>query len=75
MRDIDATLELYRASELILHPDERDLEKQNLRLKLLLEQELSSGFIQSCQLGRSINAEVDTFELTGLDFIGPGCMN
>lgn len=60
MTDVNTTLELYRASELILYPDERDLEKQNLRLKFLLEQELSSGLIQSCQLGRSINAEVDT---------------
>nr|AHJ59325.1 kaurene synthase 2 [Salvia miltiorrhiza f. alba] len=59
MTDINTTLELYRASELVLYPDERDLEKQNLRLKLLLEQELSSGLIQSCQLGRSINVEVN----------------
>lgn len=59
LTDINTTLELYRASELILYPDEKDLKKQNLRLKLLLEQELSSGVIQSCQLGRNINAEVD----------------
>ncbi|KAH6777168.1 Terpenoid cyclases/Protein prenyltransferases superfamily protein [Perilla frutescens var. frutescens] len=59
MTDINTTLELYRASELILYPDERDLKQQNLRLKNLLEQELSSGFIQSCQLGRNIHAEVD----------------
>ena len=60
MTDINTTLELYRASELIIYPDERDLEKQNKRLKLLLEQELASGLMQSCQLGRRIDAEVDT---------------
>lgn len=60
MTDVKTTLELYKASELILYPNERDLEKQNLRLKLLLEQELASGLMQSCQLGRRIDAEVDT---------------
>lgn len=75
MRDINTTLELYRASEFILYPDERGLEEQNLRLKLLHEQELSSGFTRSCQLGRSINAKVDTCsQTTWLDFIRPGCM-
>nr|APG42604.1 kaurene synthase-like 3 [Salvia divinorum] len=59
MTDIKTTLELYRASELTLYPDERDLDEQNLRLKLLLEQELETGLSQSCQLGRGINAEVN----------------
>ncbi|PIN08371.1 Ent-kaurene synthase [Handroanthus impetiginosus] len=59
MKDKDANLELYRASELILSPDERDLEKQNLRLKHLLEQELSGGLIYSRQLGRNIDEEVN----------------
>lgn len=58
MKDIDTTLELYKASELILYPDERDLEQQNLRLKDILEQEVSSGFIHSSQLGRNIGSEV-----------------
>ncbi|PIN08369.1 Ent-kaurene synthase [Handroanthus impetiginosus] len=59
MKDKHANLELYRASELILSPDERDLEKQNLRLKHLLEQELSNGLIHSRQLGRNIEEEVN----------------
>ncbi|KAG6392464.1 hypothetical protein SASPL_146683 [Salvia splendens] len=59
MTDINTTLELYRASELILYPDERDLETQNKRLKLFLEQELASGLVQSCELGRRIDAEVN----------------
>nr|A0A2K9RFY0.1 RecName: Full=Ent-kaurene synthase TSP4, chloroplastic; AltName: Full=Terpene synthase 4; Short=VacTPS4 [Vitex agnus-castus]AUT77123.1 ent-kaurene synthase [Vitex agnus-castus] len=58
IKDINTTLGLYRASEFILYPDERDLEKQNLMLKNLLEQELSSDFIHSSQLGRNIDAEV-----------------
>lgn len=77
MTDINTNLEIYRASELILYPDERDLDQHNLRLKTFLEQELSSdGFIQSCQLGRNINAEVDLlFELTWLDFIQHECLS
>ncbi|KAL0398959.1 UNVERIFIED_CONTAM: Ent-kaurene synthase TSP4, chloroplastic [Sesamum radiatum] len=57
MKDIHTTLELYRASEFILCSDERDLEKQNIRLKDLLEQELSGGLIHSSQLGRNIDKE------------------
>lgn len=58
MKDIHTTLELYRASEFILCSDERNLEKQNLRLKDLLEQELSGRLIHSSQLGRNIDKEV-----------------
>nr|AZB50370.1 terpene synthase 2 [Nepeta racemosa] len=58
MTDINTTLDLYRASELMLYPDEKDLEKHNLRLKLLLKQKLSTVLIQSFQLGRNINEEV-----------------
>lgn len=54
MRDVNTSLELYRASELTLYPDEIELEKLNSRLRSFLEQELSIGSIQSCQL----NAEV-----------------
>ncbi|KAL8461832.1 hypothetical protein ACS0TY_033066 [Phlomoides rotata] len=59
MKDIGTALELYRASEFMIYPHERDLEQQNLRLKDLLEQELSSGFIHSSQLGRNIDSEVN----------------
>ncbi|KAK6149559.1 hypothetical protein DH2020_017084 [Rehmannia glutinosa] len=57
MRDIRTTLELYRASEIILPTDERDLEKQNLCLKHLLEQKQSSGLTHSSQLGRNVDLE------------------
>ncbi|KAL0306082.1 UNVERIFIED_CONTAM: Ent-kaurene synthase TSP4, chloroplastic [Sesamum radiatum] len=59
MKDIHTTLELYRASKFILRSDERDRENQNLRLKDLLEQELSHGPIHSSQLGRNIDQEVN----------------
>lgn len=58
MKDARTTLELYRASELRLYPDERDLAKHNLQLKHLLEQKLSNGFTRSSQLGVNIDQEV-----------------
>ncbi|GER52785.1 ent-kaurene synthase [Striga asiatica] len=58
MIDVHTTLELYRASQLILSTDKRDLEKLNLRLKHSLEQKLSHGLTYSCQLGRNIEREV-----------------
>ncbi|KAL7130570.1 hypothetical protein ABFS83_13G142600 [Erythranthe nasuta] len=42
-KDVHATLELFRASELIISPDAGDLERQKSRLKHLLEQKISSG--------------------------------
>ncbi|KAL7088358.1 hypothetical protein ACP275_13G123200 [Erythranthe tilingii] len=42
-KDVQTTLELYRASEFIISPDDRDLERQKSRLKHLLEQKISSG--------------------------------
>ncbi|XP_024018801.1 ent-kaur-16-ene synthase, chloroplastic isoform X2 [Morus notabilis] len=42
MKDIGAILEIFRASEIIIHPEESDLEKQNLRTSSYLKQELSS---------------------------------
>nr|QIQ56005.1 putative terpene synthase 1 [Eremophila lucida] len=59
MKDIQTTLELYKASELIICPDEPDMEEQTSRLKHVLEQELSSGLIYSRQLGRNIDKEVN----------------
>ncbi|KAL7130567.1 hypothetical protein ABFS83_13G142500 [Erythranthe nasuta] len=42
-KDVHAILELYRASELIISPDEGDLDGQKSRLKHLLEQKISGG--------------------------------
>ncbi|CAA0818037.1 Ent-kaur-16-ene synthase- chloroplastic [Striga hermonthica] len=58
MIDVHTTLELYRASQVILSTDEGDLEKLNLRLKHYLEQKLSHGLTYSSQLGRNIEQEV-----------------
>ncbi|KAL3627131.1 Ent-kaurene synthase TSP4, chloroplastic [Castilleja foliolosa] len=59
IKDIETTLQLYRASETIISTDKREMEKQNIRLKHLLEQELSSGLTFSSQLGRKIDQEVN----------------
>ncbi|KAG8386548.1 hypothetical protein BUALT_Bualt03G0159800 [Buddleja alternifolia] len=59
MIDIHTALDLYRASEFVLCPDESDLEKQSARLKHLLEQQLSGGLMHSSQLGRNISQEVN----------------
>nr|QEV81856.1 terpene synthase 17 [Prunella vulgaris] len=59
MTDINTTLELYRASELILYPDGTNMDKQNLRLKLIYEQELFTSSISPCHLGGSIHEEVN----------------
>nr|A0A5P8DI06.2 RecName: Full=Ent-atiserene synthase KSL1, chloroplastic; Flags: Precursor [Isodon japonicus] len=59
MRDVNTTLELYRASELMLYPHEIELEKQNSRLRSLLEQELSGGSIQSSQLNAEVKQALD----------------
>ncbi|XP_051125271.1 ent-kaurene synthase TSP4, chloroplastic isoform X1 [Andrographis paniculata] len=58
MKDTYTTVELYKASEYVMNPDERDLDEQYFILKGLLEVELSSGFIYSNQLGRNIDLEV-----------------
>ncbi|EPS58372.1 hypothetical protein M569_16442, partial [Genlisea aurea] len=43
--DTYTALELYKASAVILYPDEHELENQNSRLKRLLEREIAAGSI------------------------------
>ena len=43
MKDIGVVLELFRASEIIIHPDEFVLEKQNFLTSHFLIQESSNG--------------------------------
>lgn len=57
MRDMNRTLGSYRASEIIF-PCDTALEKHNLRLKCLLEQEVLDGLCYSSELGRNIGDEV-----------------
>ncbi|EPS58985.1 ent-kaurene synthase, partial [Genlisea aurea] len=59
VRDIQTCLELYKASELILHPDEYELETQKSRLKHLLEQEISARSTESIQSRKNIRREVN----------------
>ena len=47
MKDIGAVLELFRASEIIRHPDEFVLEKQNFLTSHFLIQESSNGSIHA----------------------------
>ncbi|KAJ0042978.1 hypothetical protein Pint_18083 [Pistacia integerrima] len=54
LKDISAVLELYKASQMIIYPDELLLEKQNLWSRQFLEQELSRGSIHSDRLGKQV---------------------
>ena len=47
MKDIGAVFELFRASEIIIHPDEFVLEKQNFLTSHFLIQESSKGSIHA----------------------------
>ena len=58
MKDIEAALELYRASQIIVHPEESILEKQNHWTSHFLKQELSNGSIMEDKLYKYIGQEV-----------------
>ncbi|CAN6553753.1 unnamed protein product [Malus baccata var. baccata] len=59
MKDIGDALELFRASETIIHPDESVLEKQHYWTSHFLKQELSNTLIQGHRLNKHIGLEVD----------------
>ena len=58
MKDIGSVLELFRASQIIIHPDEFVLEKQNFWTSQFLIQELSNGSIHADRLNKYISQEV-----------------
>jgi ent-kaurene synthase len=58
LNDTVAILELYRASEIIIHPDESILEKQNFLTRHFLRQELSNGSIHTDRLNKYLGQEV-----------------
>lgn len=58
MKDIDDALELFRASETIIHPDESVLEKQHHWTSHFLKQELSNTLIRGHKLNKHIGLEV-----------------
>lgn len=58
LKDISAVLELFRASEIIIHPDEYILEKQNLWTSQFLENEVSNGSVSKNRFSKYIIQEV-----------------
>ncbi|XP_060970207.1 ent-kaurene synthase TSP4, chloroplastic isoform X1 [Cannabis sativa] len=57
-KDIDAILEIFRASEIIIHPNESILEKQNFCTSHFLEQELFSISTRGDKLNKNIGKVV-----------------
>ena len=58
MKDIGAVLELFRASEIIIHPDEFVLEKQNFLTSHFLIQESSNGSIHAYGWNKYVGLQV-----------------
>ena len=63
LKDINSMLELYRASEIVIHPDEGILEKFNSRTKLILEQWLSNECLDANGLSLQIRKQVLFFPI------------
>ncbi|GAA0165068.1 hypothetical protein LIER_20564 [Lithospermum erythrorhizon] len=59
LNDINTILELYRASEMVIHQDEGILEKFNSRTKSILEQWLSNECLDASGLNFLIRKQVD----------------
>lgn len=59
MKDISAVLELYRASQITIYPDESVLEKQQFWTSHFLKQELSSGSIHSNRFSENDSSQVE----------------
>ncbi|GAV70224.1 Terpene_synth domain-containing protein/Terpene_synth_C domain-containing protein [Cephalotus follicularis] len=59
LKDMDAVLEVYRASEIIIHPEELVLEKTNSWTSNFLRERLSSGSIHADKLNEYMSQEVD----------------
>ena len=58
MKDIGSVLELFRVSQIIIHPDAFVLEKLNFWTSHFLIQELSNGSIHADRLNKYISQEV-----------------
>ncbi|KAK6934735.1 Terpene synthase, N-terminal domain [Dillenia turbinata] len=54
-KDTDAVLELFKASQFVVYPEDAALEKQNSWSSQFLEQELSNGSIQASKLNEVYN--------------------
>ncbi|KAH1148927.1 hypothetical protein GYH30_043526 [Glycine max] len=58
LKDVSAVIELYRASQAIIHPDESILVRQSLWTKHLLKQESSPYRLYADKLRRYVDLEV-----------------
>ena len=65
-KDLGAALELFRASEMIIHPDEVVLEKQNSWSSHFLRQGLSNSSIHADRLNKYIAQEVVSCQMFGV---------
>ncbi|KAM1765313.1 hypothetical protein ACFX11_004456 [Malus domestica] len=71
MKNIGDALELFRASETIIHPDESVLEKQHYWTSHFLKQELSNTLIQGHRLNKHIGLEVaDALKIPRYEILG-----
>ncbi|XP_007022741.2 PREDICTED: ent-kaur-16-ene synthase, chloroplastic isoform X1 [Theobroma cacao] len=59
LKDLGAALELFRASQMMIHPDEQVLEKQNSWTSHFLKQELSNSSMSADKLRKYIIQKVN----------------
>lgn len=71
LKDINAILELYRASQIIIDPDELVLEKLNLWTNHFLKLELSNGSILSDRFGQYVRSQVVLSDLLMVNLAPP----
>ncbi|KAL5746640.1 hypothetical protein ACOSP7_027786 [Xanthoceras sorbifolium] len=59
LKDIGAVLELYKASQIMIYPEELVLEKQNLWTNQFLKQELSKGSFHSDRVSKYVSRQAE----------------
>ncbi|KAL6196844.1 hypothetical protein ACLB2K_032457 [Fragaria x ananassa] len=70
LKDTGSALELFRASEVIIHPDESVLEKQHYWTSHFLKQELSNNLTQAHRLNNHIDQVDDALRLPSYATLG-----
>ncbi|XP_040361761.1 ent-kaurene synthase, chloroplastic isoform X3 [Rosa chinensis] len=70
LKDTGAALELFRASEVIIHPDESVLEKQHYWTSHFLKQELSNNLTQAHKLNNHIDQVDDALRFPSYATLG-----
>lgn len=66
LKDVGAVLELYKASQVIIHPDESILVRQNAWTRHLLKQESSPYRLYADKLGSYVDQEVVSYSCLNL---------